>query len=71
MDDAVTAALGIDPERVARIRRDLSREPSITDRRYGVLRENGDDEAEEAEADGAEDEEEDDGAGEADETEEE
>ena len=59
VDDAVIAALGLDPERVARIRRDLSREPSITDRRYGVPRENGDDEAEEAEADGAEAEEED------------
>ena len=54
IDDAVVAALGLDPERVARIRRALSEEPSVTDRRYGVKRENGDDEAEEAEADGAE-----------------
>ena len=56
IDDAVTAALSLDPERVARIRRELSQEPSVTDRRYGVQRENGDDEAEEAAADDAEEE---------------
>ena len=71
IDAAVVAALALDPERVARIRRELSREPSVTDRRYGVLRENGDDEAEEAEADGDEDEEEEGGVGESDETEDE
>ena len=54
IDAAVVAALGLDPERVARIRRALGEEPSVTDRRYGVKRENGDDEAEEAEADGVE-----------------
>ena len=62
IDAAVVAALGLDPERVARIRRTLGEEPSVTDRRYGVKRENGDDEAEEAEADGAEESEEGDGA---------
>ncbi len=34
IDQAVTEALGLDPEWVARIRRELSREPSITNRRY-------------------------------------
>ena len=36
VDDAVIEALGLDPEWVARIRRSLSQEPSITNRRYGV-----------------------------------
>ena len=34
IDAAVTEALGLDPEWVARIRRELSREPSITNQRY-------------------------------------
>ncbi len=34
IDEAVTAALGLDPEWVATIRRELSREPSVTNRRY-------------------------------------
>ena len=32
IDEAVTQALGIDPEWVATIRRELAREPSVTDR---------------------------------------
>ena len=36
IDDAVTDALGLDAEWVARIRRELAREPSITNRRYGT-----------------------------------
>ena len=36
IDDAVTQALDLDPEWVARIRRSLSEEPSVTNRRYGV-----------------------------------
>ena len=32
IDEAVTQALGLDPEWVATIRRELSREPSVTDR---------------------------------------
>ncbi len=35
IDDAVTKALGIDPDWVARIRRELAREPSVTNKRYG------------------------------------
>lgn len=34
IDDAVTEALGLDAEWVASIRRELSREPSVTNRRY-------------------------------------
>ena len=34
LDDAVCAALGIDPETVATIRRQLSMEPSVTGKRY-------------------------------------
>ena len=34
LDDAVTDALDLDPEWVAQIRRALSEEPSITNRRY-------------------------------------
>ena len=37
LDDAVTDALGLDPEWVAQIRRALSEEPSITNRRYAGL----------------------------------
>ncbi len=37
LDDAVTEALDLDPEWVATIRRELSREPSITNRRYAGL----------------------------------
>ena len=36
IDDAITQALDLDPEWVARIRRSLSEEPSITNRRYGL-----------------------------------
>ena len=36
IDDAVSEALGLDAEWVASIRRELSREPSITNRRYGT-----------------------------------
>ena len=32
IDEAVTQALGLDPEWVATIRRELAREPSVTDR---------------------------------------
>ena len=32
IDEAVTQALGVDPEWVATIRRELAREPSVTDR---------------------------------------
>ena len=35
IDEAVSQALGLDPEWVAAIRRDLAREPSVTDRPYG------------------------------------
>ncbi len=34
IDEAVSQALGLDPEWVAAIRRDLAREPSVTDRPY-------------------------------------
>ena len=34
IDDAISQALSLDPERVAEIRRDLAEEPSITNRRY-------------------------------------
>ena len=34
IDDAVSKALGIDPDWVARIRRELAREPSVTNARY-------------------------------------
>ena len=34
IDEAVTQALGLDPEWVATIRRELAREPSVTDRPY-------------------------------------
>jgi len=37
IDDAVTEALGLDAEWVAMIRRELSREPSVTNRRYAGL----------------------------------
>ena len=37
LDDVVTDALGLDPEWVAQIRRALSEEPSITNRRYAGL----------------------------------
>ena len=36
IDDAVTHALDLDPEWVARIRRSLSEEPSVTNQRYGL-----------------------------------
>ena len=36
IDDAVASALGLDPEWMANIRRALSEEPSVTNRRYGV-----------------------------------
>ena len=36
IDDAITQALDLDPEWVARIRRSLSEEPSVTNRRYGL-----------------------------------
>ena len=35
IDEAVCQALGLDPEWVAAVRRDLAREPSVTDRPYG------------------------------------
>ena len=35
IDEAVIQALGLDPEWVANIRRELAREPSVTDRPYG------------------------------------
>ncbi len=35
IDEAVIQALGLDPEWVAAIRRELAREPSVTDRPYG------------------------------------
>ena len=35
IDDVVTKALGIDAEWVSRIRRELAREPSVTNARYG------------------------------------
>ncbi len=35
IDDAVTKALDIDPDWVAQIRRELAREPSVTNARYG------------------------------------
>ena len=37
LDDAVTDALGLDPEWVAQIRRALAEEPSVTNRRYAGL----------------------------------
>ncbi len=36
IDDAVTKALGLDPEWVATMRRELAREPSVTDRGHGI-----------------------------------
>ena len=39
IDEAVTQALGLDPEWVATIRRELAREPSVTDR--SVLEDQG------------------------------
>ena len=36
IDDAVVKALGLDGEWVATVRRELAREPSVTDRRHGV-----------------------------------
>ena len=36
IDDAVITALDFDPDWVATMRRELAREPSITDRRVGV-----------------------------------
>lgn len=38
LDDAVCAALGVDGERVAAIRRSLAAEPSVTGKRYAGLR---------------------------------
>lgn len=38
LDDAVCAALGLDGERVATIRRNLAAEPSVTGKRYAGLR---------------------------------
>ena len=38
LDDAVCAALGLDGELVATIRRNLAAEPSVTGRRYSGLR---------------------------------
>ena len=35
IDEAVTQALGLNPEWVASIRQELAREPSVTDRPYG------------------------------------
>ena len=35
IDDAVVKALGLDPEWVATMRRELAREPSVTDARHG------------------------------------
>ena len=51
IDDAVTQALGLDPEWVATMRRELAREPSVTDGRNGIQSDEGisDDETEEAE----------------------
>ena len=53
IDEAVTQALGLDPEWVATIRREMAREPSVTDRGHGYRLEttvsNAD--AEETEAD--------------------
>ena len=37
LDAAVSAALAIPPERIARIRRDLAAEPSVTGKRYAAL----------------------------------
>ena len=37
IDDAVTQALGLDPEWVATMRRELAREPSVTDGGHGTL----------------------------------
>ena len=34
IDDAVTQALGVDPDLMARFRRKLVREPSVTNARY-------------------------------------
>ena len=36
LDEAVTAALGLDPEWVAQVRQALSEEPSVTNRRFGT-----------------------------------
>lgn len=36
LDEAVTAALGLDPEWVAQVRQALSEEPSVTNRRFGA-----------------------------------
>ena len=36
IDEAVTQALDMDPDWVATLRRELSREPSVTDRRSGT-----------------------------------
>ena len=36
IDDAVIEALSLDAEWGARIRRELSKEPSVTNRRYGT-----------------------------------
>jgi len=36
IDDVVVMALGIDPEWVAAVRREMAREPSVTDRRAAV-----------------------------------
>ena len=36
IDDAVTQALGLDPKWVATIRRELAREPSVTDGEHGT-----------------------------------
>ena len=46
IDDAVTKALGIDPEWVATVRRELAREPSVTDRAHGTYPEGGSSNAE-------------------------
>ena len=35
LDDAVTAALGLDAKWVAQVRQALSEEPSVTNRRFG------------------------------------
>ena len=53
IDEAVTQALGLDPEWVATTRRELAREPSVTDRGHGYHLEiaSSSAEAEETEAD--------------------
>ncbi len=52
IDDAVTQALGLDPEWIATIRRELAREPSVTDGGHGTHTEraSADADAEETEA---------------------